>query len=64
MAYIEPAKSSTLCISLKQDLKDHPSLVMDGIHIKEAETLSMLGFHFDCHPIWTAMIDMIVLCCR
>ena len=26
----EPAKSSALCISLKRDLEDHPSLVMDG----------------------------------
>ena len=53
----EPAKSSTLCISLKQD---HPSLVMDGIPIKEAEILSVLGFHFDRCLTWTAMIDKMV----
>ena len=53
----EPAKSNTLCISLKRDLQDHPSLVMDGIPIKEAETLSMLGFHFDRCLTWAAMID-------
>ena len=56
----EPAKSSTLCISLKQDIQDHSSLVMDGIPIKEAETLSVLGFHFDCHLTWAAMIDKMV----
>ena len=42
----EPIKSHTLCISLKRNLKDNPSLVMDGIPIKEGETLSVLGFHF------------------
>ena len=60
----EPAKSSTLCISLKQDLHYHSSLVMDGISIKEAETLSVLGFHFDCHFTWAAMIDKMVSCSR
>ena len=60
----EPAKSSTLCISLKQDLQDHSSLVMDGISIKEAETLSVLGFHFDRHFTWAAMIDKMVSCNR
>ena len=57
----EPAKSSTLCILLKRYLKDHPSLVMDGIPIKEAETLSVLGFYFDHCLTWAAMIDMTVL---
>ena len=56
----EPAKSSSLCISLKRDLEDHPSLVMDGIPIKEAETLSVLGFHFDRRLTWAAMIDVMV----
>ena len=56
----EPAKSSALCISLKRDLEDHPSLVMDGTPIKEAETLSVLGFHFDRRLTWAAMIDMMV----
>ena len=57
----EPAKSSTLCISLKRDLQDHPSLVMD---VKEAETISVLVFHFDCRLTWAAMIDKIVSCSR
>ena len=56
----EPAKSSALCISLKRDLEDHPPLVMDGIPIKEAETLSVLGFHFDHRLTWAAMIDTMV----
>ena len=56
----EPAKSGTLCIALKQGLKDHPSLVMDDIPIKEAETLSVLGFHFNRHLTWATMIDKIV----
>ena len=56
----EPAKLSTLCISLKRDLEDYPSLMMDGIPIMEAETLSVLGFHFDCHLTWAAMIDKII----
>ena len=33
---------------------------MDGIPIKEAETLSVLGFHFDRRLSWTAMIDTMV----
>ena len=37
----EFAKLSTLCISLKRDLKDHPSLIMDDIPIKEAEILAI-----------------------
>ena len=37
---------ATLCISLKRDLKDHPSLVIDSIPINEADTLSVLGHHF------------------
>ena len=56
----EPAKLSTLCISLKRDLKHHPFLVMDGIPIKEAETLSMLGFHFDHRLTWATMIGKMV----
>ena len=56
----EPAKLSTLCISLKWGLKDHPYLVIDSISIKEAETLPVLGFHFDRHLIWTAMTDTMV----
>ena len=56
----EPAKTSAVCISLKQDLEDHPSLVMDGIPVKEVETLCVLGFHFDCCLTWTAIIDTMV----
>ena len=52
----------------KRDLEDHPSLMMDGIPIMEAETLSVLGFHFgfhfDCHLTWAAMIDKIISCNR
>ena len=33
---------------------------MDGIPIKEAETLSVLGFHFDHWLTWAAMIDVMV----
>ena len=58
--HIKPAKSSALCISLKRDLQDHPSLVMDDIPIVEVETLSVLGFRFDRHLTWAAMIDKMV----
>jgi len=37
---------------------DH--LYLDGIPIKEVETLSVVGFHFDHHLILTAMIDKMV----
>ena len=37
----EPAKSSALCISLKRDLQDHPSLVMDSVPIVEVETCNV-----------------------
>ena len=53
----EPAKSSAISISLKRDLQDHLSLVMDGIPIVEVETLSVLGFCFDCRLTWVVMID-------
>ena len=33
---------------------------MDSIPITEAETLSVLGFHFDCRLTWAAMIDKMV----
>ena len=33
---------------------------MDGTPIKEAETLSVLGFHLDHRLTWAAMIDMMV----
>ena len=56
----EPAKSSALCILLKRNLQDHPSLVMDGIPIVEVETLSVLGFRFDRRLTWAAMIDKMV----
>ena len=56
----EPAKLSALCISLKRDLQDHPSLVMDSIPIVEVETLSVLGFRFDRRLTWAAMIDKMV----
>ena len=56
----EPAKSSALCILLKRNLRDHPSLVMDGIPIVEVETLSVLGFRFDRRLTWAAMIDKMV----
>ena len=56
----EPAKSSALCISLKRDLQDHPSLVMDSVPIVEVETMSVLGFRFDRRLTWAAMIDKMV----
>ena len=56
--------SSVLCISLKRNLQDHPSLVMDSIPIVEVETLSALGFHFDHRLTWAAMIDKMVSCSR
>ena len=37
---------------------------MDGIHIKEAETLSVLGFHSNCRLTWAAMIDTKLSHCR
>ena len=33
---------------------------MDGIPIKKAETLSVLGFYFDHRLTWAAMIEMMV----
>ena len=54
----EPQKLSALCILLKRDLQDYPSLVTNGIAIVEAETIYVLEFHF-----WyrAAMIDKVVL---
>ena len=60
----KPAKSSALCTSLKRNLQDHPSLVMDSIPIVEVETLSVLGFHFDRRLTWAAVIDKMVSCSR
>ena len=39
-------------------------MVIDGISIKEAETISVLGFDFNCCLTWAAMVDTMVLHCR
>ena len=46
-------QSLIICVSLKRDIEEHPSLFMNDVSISESKVLSILRFHFDSRLTWS-----------
>ena len=55
-----PAKTSSLIISLKSGMSEHPPLFLNDIQIPETTSVKVLGFTFDSSFTWQKHIDNVL----